>query len=346
MGSRRWTPEDDSDKEIIPDFSRMDGNKGLGVVANQRNEGNKRECKSMGNGSKEPQVKLFVKSVEKVKQHQKGEKEKEPVEVTLSDNEETKPKDVVVILSENEDEQRDTVQKISISDGQYFGTLPETEQKYLKKHCLTQDELEAKSVNCTACKKPIDFKVEGTLYRHPVLAVPVCDKCHQFYSESKWSKDEEGYHEHCGWCANGGEMMLCDSCKNVFCQRCIRRNLGRSKVREIEESDEWNCLVCKPTQIRSLRSLYYSLWRYKEKRKVEERRHTTELIEKRNKDFSDKIKEDSLKNKLGGVETKGKEEVSKIKIDDTKKRSSNVVNKTHTLGTNHQNTDAIRNTIL
>jgi len=286
------------------------------------------------------------KSVEKVKQNHKGEKEKKPVEVTLSDNEETKPKDVVVILSENEDEQRDTVQKISISDGQYFGTLPETEQKYLKKHCLTQDELEAKNVNCTACKKPIDFKVEGTLYRHPVLAVPICDKCHQFYKESKWSKDEEGYHEHCGWCANGGEMMLCDSCKNVFCQRCIRRNLGRSKVRQIEEADEWNCLICQPTQIRSLRSLYYSLWRYKEKRKVEETKNATELIEKRNKDLSDKIKEDSPKNKLGGVETKAKEEVSKVRIDDTKKRSTDVLDKTHRLGTNHQNADAIRNTSL
>merc|ERR1712037_711628 len=304
------------DKEVLPDQSGMDGKKGLGSMANQSNQ---RETKSMGQGSKEPQVKLFVKSVEKVKQPQKGEKEKKPVEVTLSDNEETKPKDVVVILSENEeDEQRNIVQKIKISDALYFGTLPETEQKYLKKHCLTGEELEGKSVTCTACKKSIDFKAEGSLYRHPVLAVPVCDKCHQFYTESKWSKDEEGYHEHCRWCANGGEMMLCDSCKNVFCQRCIRRNLGRGKVREIEEAEEWNCLLCKPTQIRSLRSLYYSLWTYREKRKVEETKNATEKL---NKDLSSKIKDNSL----GGVETKSKEEPMKIRLDETKKRSTDVI---------------------
>ena len=41
----------------------MEGKKGLGSMANQRNQ---KETKSMGQGSKEPQVKLFVKSVEKV----------------------------------------------------------------------------------------------------------------------------------------------------------------------------------------------------------------------------------------------------------------------------------------
>ena len=319
----------------------MDGKKALGVggVPNQRGDGARNESKSMGHGSKEPQVKLFVKSVEKVKQHQKGEKEKGPMEVILSDNEETKTNDVVVILSDNEEEQRDTVQKLPISDRQYFGSLPESEQKHLKKHCLSQDELQTKSVTCTGCKKTIDFKVEGNLFRHPVLAVPVCDKCHQFYCESKWTKDEEGYHEHCRWCANGGEMMLCDSCENVFCQRCIRRNLGRSKVKEIEEAEEWNCLVCDPTQIRSLRSLYYSIWTIKEKKRVEETKNTTEKL---NRDLSARVTEDALKNKLEGDETVDKEESPKMRRDDAK----NFGNRTHSLGTTLKDKDAVRKTSL
>ena len=56
----------------------MDGKKALGVggVPNQRGDGARNESKSMGHGSKEPQVKLFVKSVEKVKQHQKEKRKK------------------------------------------------------------------------------------------------------------------------------------------------------------------------------------------------------------------------------------------------------------------------------
>merc|ERR1712130_624909 len=52
-------------------------------------------------------------------------------------------------------------------------------------------------------------------------------------------------------------------------------------------------------------------------KKGEETKKVNELIEQRNKDLSDKIKEDSL----GEVETKGKEQVSKIRIDDTKKQN-------------------------
>ena len=270
----------------------MDGKKASGSVPNPHQRKDSGQTKSMG--SKEPQVKLFVKSVdEKTSQRQKGEKEKEPEEVFLSDNEDRKAEDVVVVLSDNEEPPK----KVSISDAQYFGTLPENEQKYLKKNVIAGDGLESKNVVCTACKKTIDFKAEGTLFRHPVLAVPVCEKCHEFYTSSSWSKDEEGFDEQCRWCANGGEMLLCDSCKNVFCQKCIRRNLGRSKVKEIEEAEEWNCLVCEPKQIRSLRVLFYSLWAFKEKKRTEDKQMATKMIEKQNREFSEKIREGSMETK-------------------------------------------------
>ena len=153
----------------------MDGKKASGRVPNPHQRKDSGQTKSTG--SKEPQVKLFVKSVdEKTSQRQKGEKEKEPEEVFLSDNEDRKAEDVVVVLSDNEEPPK----KVSISDAQYFGTLPENEQKYLKKNVVAGDGLESKNMVCTACKKTIDFKAEGTLFRHPVLAVPVCEKCHEF----------------------------------------------------------------------------------------------------------------------------------------------------------------------
>merc|ERR1712037_152918 len=80
------------------------------------------------------------------------------------------------------------------------------------------------------------------------LAVPICKKCHKFYFKGEWTKDEEGFYEHCRWCANGGELMCCDNCPNAFCKKCIKRNLGRSKVSEIDDAAEWRCLACEPGQ--------------------------------------------------------------------------------------------------
>merc|ERR1712129_344111 len=42
----------------------------------------------------------------------------------------------------------------------------------------------------------------------------------------------------------------------------IKRNLGRSKVSEIENAAKWQCLACEPSQIAQQRALYYSIWTY------------------------------------------------------------------------------------
>ena len=173
---------------------------------------------------------------------------------------------VVVILSDNEEEQpKKTVWTQKQSDDQYYLSVTEKEMKYLKKHQLPGSELEASPVVCTACHKGMDHKQEGAVVRHTALAVPICRKCQKFYQRGVWSKDEDGYYEHCRWCANGGDLLLCDTCPNVFCKRCVRKNLGRSKVTEIEEAEEWHCLVCEPDQIRAQRALYYSVSSYRER---------------------------------------------------------------------------------
>ena len=54
------------------------------------------------------------------------------------------------------------------------------------------------------------------------------------------------------WCAEGGELVLCDKCHHSFCKRCLQRNLGRKFVDEITDTDEWKCLVCDPKQVGDL----------------------------------------------------------------------------------------------
>ena len=111
------------------------------------------------------------------------------------------------------------------------------------------------------------FVFQGFFVRHPTLGVPICKACKSFYFEGSWRKDEDGKFEYCGWCAQGGELLCCakDSCPNAFCLKCIKRNLGRKAVTKIEDTDEWECFECKPSQLTELRLLYYSIlqfWRH------------------------------------------------------------------------------------
>ena len=45
----------------------------------------------------------------------------------------------------------------------------------------------------------------------------------------------------------------------VFCKRCITRNLGRKKFAEINESEEWSCFCCDPSQIYKERALMFAI---------------------------------------------------------------------------------------
>ena len=64
--------------------------------------------------------------------------------------------------------------------------------------------------------------------------------------------------------------MLCDKCPNAFCKKCLNRNLGARAVREITKAEEWFCLLCDPTPIKSLKAQYLKI--YKSQDEIKERR--------------------------------------------------------------------------
>ena len=107
-------------------------------------------------------------------------------------------------------------------------------------HVLHPDILEDTDYICTCCMEPISHLKVGRVQRHPLLGVPICRKCKNFYFSGEWTKDEDGTYDHCRWCANGGELLLCDNCPNTFCKKCIKRNLGRKKVTDIEVCTNFN----------------------------------------------------------------------------------------------------------
>merc|ERR1719412_1243609 len=124
---------------------------------------------------------------------------------------------------------------------------------------------------CSVCAKKVDpiiGSMKGVL-RHPHLGTVQCRKCREFYKDGDWPRTEDG-DEYCRWCAEGGDILLCDKCPNAFCKKCLTRNLGARAVREITKSEEWCCLLCDPLPIQTLKATYLKI--YKSQEEIKEKR--------------------------------------------------------------------------
>lgn len=103
------------------------------------------------------------------------------------------------------------------------------------------------TARCTSCAVRIS---PFACAMHPHLSVIVCKRCLKFYGKGEFARDVDGKDENCRWCGDGGDLICCDSCSNTFCKSCIKRNLGRSFLQDIEDlndDDSWNCLICNPS---------------------------------------------------------------------------------------------------
>ncbi|CAL8068666.1 unnamed protein product [Calicophoron daubneyi] len=109
-------------------------------------------------------------------------------------------------------------------------------------------------VRCTVCALKLQ-PLLSPLAVHPVLKVIACKRCAKFYNRQEFLTDKFGKDENCRWCGDGGDLVCCDQCSNAFCKRCIKRNLGRSFLHNLESmSDDeiWKCFVCDPKPIEVL----------------------------------------------------------------------------------------------
>jgi len=173
-----------------------------------------------------------------------------------------------------EDNGEDFAVKKTISDTEFYDAVSEEEKAYYKANAPDPDSVEDMNVHCTACGEQVNHHLKNAIGRHPQLGVPFCKKCKSFYEdEGEWEKDEHGSECYCRWCANGGEMICCDSCTNAYCKRCITRNLGRKMFNQINDSDTWKCFLCDPKPIYAMRSLMYSIsiWLSQRKQKLKQR---------------------------------------------------------------------------
>lgn len=109
----------------------------------------------------------------------------------------------------------------------------------------------------------------------------------------------------------------------VFCKRCITRNLGRKKFAEINESEEWSCFCCDPSQIYKERALMFAIAKWAADRKNKKRLKDKLKIEKRKNDM---LKKNELEKKRKEAEKrKQKEEEKKKKAKEEESKIENFI---------------------
>uniref|UniRef100_A0A1B6JDM0 PHD-type domain-containing protein n=1 Tax=Homalodisca liturata TaxID=320908 RepID=A0A1B6JDM0_9HEMI len=118
-------------------------------------------------------------------------------------------------------------------------------------------------LHCTICDQHLGcapWLTERQMRTHKLLRVAVCRKCFDFYGDINFPL-EDGSEIYCCWCGEGGEVFCCSSCPKIVCKKCIKRNFGTDKLKEIDENDNWCCYVCKPADIWPHRTLLWGLQR-------------------------------------------------------------------------------------
>ncbi len=121
------------------------------------------------------------------------------------------------------------------------------------------DFYDNEGLHCTICQHDLNHPLYKTC-SHPILKVPLCIICMDdlmatgmFDSDAKNMDDISS--DFCKWCGDGGKLFMCSNaengvdCTHSFCEDCLTSNLGKDTVRDIENSDDWYCLVCDPSQL-------------------------------------------------------------------------------------------------
>jgi len=181
-----------------------------------------------------------------------------------------KNKDFVITMVDNSGQKTtqstatDPTIQLKVDEKWFNQNISPEELTWFQRHAPKPHQLASKHVKCTVCNEQLNHAHLGQIQRHPALGVVMCNVCRKKYSKVSWDKSEEEENDDsCRWCTEGGNIFLCDFCPNAFCKKCIKWNLGRKFVKDLESSDQkWKCLLCDTSPLKSQRALYWAVHQY------------------------------------------------------------------------------------
>ncbi|XP_059060287.1 uncharacterized protein DDB_G0288805 [Achroia grisella] len=142
--------------------------------------------------------------------------------------------------------------------------ISEEERIFYKLKFTDLNLVKHQRLHCTACDRHLGCSArnESRMRAHPMLRTLMCHTCHTFYNSGEFEKGDDGSELYCRWCGQGGQVYCCSNCPHVFCAKCIKRNLGLPKIKEIESTEDWKCFKCNSKCLWDLRALCWALLRY------------------------------------------------------------------------------------
>jgi hypothetical protein len=118
---------------------------------------------------------------------------------------------------------------------------------------------------CVRCGQDLNHP-EG-LYKictHPMFPAPLCILCSDSVETALTVNTDLS--SICNCCCERENELCCDlflcsndsaECPRQFCFDCLERTLGKKVAEEIQDSDEWYCLVCDPSQLDAQKDTLY-----------------------------------------------------------------------------------------
>nr|CAD7440219.1 unnamed protein product [Timema bartmani] len=156
-----------------------------------------------------------------------------------------------VALSERLAKNNQNATQVSLEEQEYYKTMFSdfSEVRYLRVHC-------------TVCERHLGCSAVAPVFSHRILRVMVCLNCYIFYEGGDFDRGEDGSDLYCRWCGQGGKLLCCSSCPNVFCEKCVKINFGMETLRSIKKVDDWDCFVCNLKTLWEKRAICNALINY------------------------------------------------------------------------------------
>ncbi|XP_063223963.1 DNA (cytosine-5)-methyltransferase 3C isoform X3 [Bacillus rossius redtenbacheri] len=133
----------------------------------------------------------------------------------------------------------------SLSTNNLMATRISDEEKSFYKEMFKDPSAVCKMrLHCTACDRHMGLSTKTVVFSHRIMRVLLCQRCYLFYDTGEFQQGDDGSDMFCRWCGQGGRLICCSLCSNVFCEKCISRNFGTTQLRRIKKADDWFCFVC------------------------------------------------------------------------------------------------------